>query len=280
MPRSEFDYTMMSDYQRCQRMFDMRHNRGLVNKTARFTAPEFGQGIHTALDSWYQDQDVDKAIDLFKDAFKEDETDDKRTHAMGAWIIRNYHEKYRDQPLKLLASEQHFELPMPNGNKLIGKIDKVVEQAGVVWIMDHKTTSSLGPRYFDMAEPNLQFPGYVWAARQLGYSKCQGVLVDAILVAKGLLQASSRARLTPLARFDSYIDDTKLKEWKNVARAIQQDVARSEMQGARGWTPNFASCTYYGECAYRRVCKEDEDIRERIIQADYRVEFWDPRGEK
>ncbi len=274
MSKSELDYTMMSTFNTCRRKFDYRFNRGLVGQTGA-TAPDFGKGVHCGLDSWYVTRDVDQAIGMFKKNYKEQpEVDDKRTWKMGEWILKNYDTTYQDQPWKLVQSEQSFEIPLPNGNKHIGRIDKIVDWDGMLWVVDHKTTSQLGASYFKMAEPNLQFLGYVWAARQMGY-QVVGVIVDAILVAKGLLEASSRAKLTPLARYDKYVSQEELDEWLETVLRIHGDIKICADQGV--WYPNFDACNYYGECSYRRVCKEPKDIRERIIQLDYRVEHWDPR---
>jgi hypothetical protein len=143
-PKTQFDYTSMSTFQRCQRKYWYRIERGLVPKMGQM-APNFGKSIHLALDSWYQDKDVDKAISIFKEDFKEDlATDDKRTHKMGEWILKNYAEKYTDQPFELLSCEREFTIPLPNSNQLIGRIDKIIKWGGAVWVLDHKTTSQDG----------------------------------------------------------------------------------------------------------------------------------------
>ena len=124
--RDSFDYTMMSTFMTCRRRYEYRINRGLVSKRPA-TALTFGGAIHEGLDSWYNDKDVDKAVKIFKEGFEQRiEEDDKRTHAMGEWILRNYHEQYKDQPWELVASERAFELPFRNGKKFIGRIDKIV----------------------------------------------------------------------------------------------------------------------------------------------------------
>jgi len=279
--RTHFDYTMMSAYQRCQRKFYYRHQRGLVGKKARMYAPEFGRAIHLALDRLYVDWDVVQAVAHFKANYEENlEEDPKRTHKMGEWIIKNYAKTYQDQPHKIVHAEMSFDLPLGNGNSLIGRIDKVVEWGGTLWIMDHKTTSQMGANFYKEFDPSLQMTGYVWAARELGFD-VRGVLIDAILVAKGLLESSSRSRLNPLARFDFYKNDAALKEWKDTVLQIQTDIGWTEedarINGPARWTPNFDSCTYYGECPYRRVCSEEEQVRERLISMDYDVDFWDPR---
>lgn len=275
--RTEFDNTMLCAYQTCQRKYNFRHNMGLTGK-ARQYAPEFGQAIHKALDCWYKTRNVESSIDIFKNNFMENPEDDpKRTHKMGVWILNNYFEKYKDQPHKLIQCEQAFSLPLPNGNTFIGRIDKIVEWCGDLWVMDHKTTSELGASYFKKADPNLQFTGYTWAARQLGYNVV-GVIVDAVLVAKGLLESSSRARLTPLSRYDLYRSQEHLDEWFETVNRIITHIQVGEK--ADYWIPNFDACTYYGECPYRRICVEDKAVRPRIIEAEYIINHWDPRKEQ
>jgi hypothetical protein len=141
--------------------------------------------------------------------------------------------------------------------------------------VDHKTTSSLGAQYFNFAEPNLQFPGYTYALKKMGYD-VRGFVVDAILVAKGLLPGKSKnANLTPLARFDIYHKPETLDEWLGSVLCIHEDIRKCEESGV--WCPNFTACVgKYGDCAYRRVCKEEKDIRDRILQQDYMIEFWNP----
>jgi hypothetical protein len=258
-------------------MYNYHYNKGYV-LAKEATAPNFGAGIHSALDEWYRSKNVEKAIEVFNANYKENlEIDDKRTARMGEWILRNYDEKYRDQPLVLLQTETPFELPlpMPNGNTLMGRIDKIVEWDGSIWIMDHKTTSMLGPTYPKKADPNLQFDAYIWAARQMGYKAC-GVIVDALLVAKGLLESSSRGRLTPLLRIDSYRSEERQQEFLEVIYQIQADIYQCETR--EQWCPNYANCVQFGECSYRRVCTEEASIRDRILKgSEYKVEFWDPR---
>lgn len=277
--KTQFDYTSLSTFQTCRRKYDFRHNQGLVRKFDQ-TAPSFGKSIHLALNSWYVDHNIKKAIDIFKADYIENiEIDDKRTHKMGEWILNNYDNKYRDQNIELIENEKTFEIDVPGqlafpNNKFIGRIDKIIKWNGCLWIMDHKTTSQLGATYFYMAEPNLQFLGYAWAARKLGY-EIKGVLVDAILVAKGLLPGTSKNNnLTPLARYDIYYKQEQFIEWEETVFSIIRDIHDAEEHNE--WYPNFNSCTDFGECPYRRICKEDKEIRPRIIEADFKVEYWNP----
>ena len=277
--RSDFDNTMMNTYCTCPRKYDFRHNRGLVSHRES-NAPQFGKAIHSALDLLYKDWDADKAIEVFRAEYQEDPEDDKRTYAVGEWILRNYAEKYKDQPWKILATKRACCIPLPNGNNFIGRIDKIIDWNGVLWVVDHKTTSMLGPQYTKMAEPNAQFTGYTWAARQLGY-KVSGLILDAILVAKGLLESKYRDKLTPLLRWDTYRTDSQIEEWANLANKTQKSIEMCEEN--KEWLPIgqlTGACTYYGECSFRKLCVEDADLRERLIKTEYRVDHWDPRDKE
>ena len=271
--RKEFDYTMMSTFQTCQRKYYFRMVRNLVGKKTQ-TAPEFGKCIHSALDVWFSTRDINTTVRVFKESFVENPDDTKRTLVMGEWILRNYAEKYAAEPFKVIATEQTFELDLPNGNKHTGRIDKIIDWDGAIYVMDHKTTSQLGPQFFNKFKPNLQMSGYVWAARRLGFTNCSGILVDGILVASGLLEASRRARLTPLARDISTRSEEELKEWEHTVLEIHDDIG--ECEGSGVWTPNFDACCDYGECPYRRICVEDGEVREKVIGMDFIKEEWNP----
>ena len=274
-----FDYTMMSTFLTCRRKYKFRMVDNIVPKIPAM-APEFGRCIHKALDNWYKSKDPNRASDEFKAMYHEElSLDDKRTHQMGEWIIHNYHEKYIDQPFEVLEYEHEFSIKLPNECKLIGRMDKLIKWDNVIWVMDHKTTSSLGPQFFKSHTPNLQFDGYTYAARKLGYD-CKGVLVDAILVAKGLLPGPGKnGNLTPLARDFAYRTDEQLVIYEQAIQKIQQDIQlcslNSEYDDAV-YYPNYDACIYYGECPYRRICIEDKAIWPKIIAQDYETNIWDP----
>lgn len=268
----EYDYTMMSTYMTCQRKYWFRMVKGLAPRHVS-AAPEFGRCIHKALDEWYITGDIDKAVQVFIDSFVADHNDDMRTHELGEWILRNYAAKYQDQGFKVLMTEMEFSIKLPNDNRLIGRMDKIINWDGALWVMDHKTTSGLTSHYMKMHTPNLQFDGYTYAARKLGYN-VQGILVDAILVAKGLLDSTRRRNLTPLLRDFAYRTDEDLVRYEKQIMRIQSDIELKDDEDS--YLPNLDACTYYGECPYRRICIEPREVWERIEKSDYKHEPWHP----
>lgn len=271
------DYTMLNTFLTCRKLYWWRMVRGLVLNRPQ-TAPEFGRCIHKALDVWYVDRDVKEAIEVFNAEFKENPEDDKRTKEVAAKMLELYDAQYKDQNWKVLATELEFTLPIPETDyALIGRMDKVIDWDGAIYVVDHKTTSRLGAEFFKMGKPNMQFDGYTWAAETLGFKPCSGVVIDALLVAKGLLVAAQRSKLTPVARDISTRSEEDIRRYLRRVPCIVKDIEqcyKSDM-----WYENTGSCTDYGECPYRMLCMEDESLRDRIVAAEYKVERWEPRKE-
>lgn len=274
-----FDYTALSAFNSCRYKYYLRHVLGLVPLAAPLAA-DFGRVIHKCLDEWYQSFDVDKAIAVLKANWKDSPYDEKRTIAVGEKILKLYNEKYKDPPFKILDTEISFEVPIPDTSfKLIGRIDKIIDWHGKIGVMDHKTTSSLGSTYFYKIKPNAQFTGYAWAARALRYP-VEFILLDALLVAKGLLVPAQLARLTPLARDEALVTQDDMDDYRIGLLATISDIMKCYAMESWPKTGMFNdACCDFIECPYRKICKEDVNIRQAIIDSDYKIEHWDPRKE-
>ena len=271
----EFDYTMLSTFLRCRKRYYWRIVRNIVSKSPQ-TALEFGKCIHKALDEWHKHRNEEAALNVFLTKYKEDPSDDKRTLIVGKKLLQLYFDKYAHESFEVLASELPFTAPVNAGISLIGRIDKIVKWDGVIYVLDHKTTSRLGYEFFYKIKPNMQFDGYIWAARQLGYPTCSGIVLDALLTAKGLTVPAQLAKLTPLARDVSMRTEKDIAKYLRNLPLIVEDIRKC--YDTNIWYENTEACCDFIECPYRKICKEDEDIHERIISMDYKVEPWDPRN--
>ena len=275
MPK-EVDYTMLSTFLVCRKKYYWRMIRHLVGK-APMTAAEFGRAIHSALDIWYATHDIASAINTFKSEFTENPGDSKRTHAVGTKLLQLYATKYEHESFKVLKTELSFTVDIPNTDiKLMGRIDKIIDWDGVVYVLDHKTTSRLGYEFFYKIKPNMQFDGYVYAAKKLGYD-CKGIVLDALLVAKGLIVPSQLSRLTPLARDISIRSEHDINRYLSNIESILTDM--NNCYNSNLWYENTESCCNFIQCPYRSICKENTDIHERIIAMDYIEEPWSPHRE-
>jgi hypothetical protein len=266
---------MLSTFCRCHRRYYWRFVRDLVGKAPQ-TAPEFGKCIHKALDVWYKTHDTKLTIAEFESTFVENPEDDKRTLAVGRKLLSLYMDKYEHEGFKILATELPFEVPVaPYGFKLIGRIDKIINWDNAIMVMDHKTTSRLGYEFFFKIKPNMQFDGYIWAARQLGYPTCSGIVLDALLVAKGLLVPAQLSRLQPLGRDVSMRTGEELEEYIQTICLIVDDIRKCYDSSI--WYKNTEGCCDFVECPYRKICKEDVSMQDRIAEMDFKQEHWDPR---
>jgi hypothetical protein len=269
----KFDYTAMGSFLRCRRRYYFRHVRDLVG-LGRMTAVEFGKSIHAALDVWHTERDIDKAIQIFKNSFVPDPEDDKRTVPVAEKLLKLYAEKYAHESFKILQTEKQFEMPLPNDTTLIGRIDKIIDWDGAIYVLDHKTTSRLGYEFFYKIKPNMQFDGYILAARYLGYPTCSGIVLDALLVAKGLITPAQLAKLTPLARDISTRSENELDTYMKNTLSIISDIQKCYL--TEDWYRNTEACCDFIQCPYRNICKEEESVQEQIIASDYRIEPWTP----
>lgn len=281
MPRStpsDFDYTALSTFLRCRKRYYWRMVRDLVGRAPQ-TAPEFGKAIHKALDSWHKNHNPEQAILEFKTNFIENPQDEKRTIRVGEKLLQLYFDKYAHEGFKVLATELPFAVPVNAGGfNLIGRIDKIVDWDGACYVMDHKTTSRLGYEFFYKIKPNMQFDGYIWAARQLGYPTCSGIVLDALLVAKGLIVPAQLAKLQPLARDVSTRTNEDLDKYIHKICLIVNDIRKCYETDV--WYENTESCCDFISCPYRTICKEDPSIHEKIAEMDYKVEVWSPHKEE
>jgi hypothetical protein len=278
MPQ-KFDYTMLSNFLTCRRKYYYRIVQSIVSKKPP-TAAEFGRCIHLALDEWFKSHDMEKGKQIFRNVFVPDPEDEKRTVPVAMKLLDLYAEKYEYEGFKVLASEKTFIIPFAGlkgdiGERyLIGRIDKIIDWDGVIYVMDHKTTSRLGAEFFYKIKPNMQFDGYILGARSLGYPTCSGAVMDALLVAKGLLTSSQLSRLTPLARDISTRTEEELLEYMWDTVDTLHDMRICYETGR--WHRNTESCCDFIECPYRRICKEEEGIRKNIIESDFMLSPWDP----
>lgn len=151
-----------------------------------------------------------------------------------------------------------------------GIIDAIIDY-GQVLVMDHKTTSVLGPSFFDDFVLSSQMNGYVWSARKLGYPT-EGLMLDAIAGRKptktGVAHEYQRNRY--------FYEQEQLDEWEKDTFTLITDFLEHL---CRGYFPKSPKWCFgkYGRCQYWDVCSQLPDKREAILQSDlYRNVTWSP----
>lgn len=266
------------------------------------TAPAFGGKIHKILEARYKDhvnfmpqepgrkgtteimQEV--AAVEFKDWTPPD--DDFRTYATALQFIDLYNTTYPVEAFdiyKLPDGKPAIEMPfaVPLGEielhdgkniKIIwtGRIDMVYQRESRLYVMDHKTTSVMGPSYFKEFELSSQVHGYVWATQQLTGQRIDGFVVNALAMRK----PTKTGKAFELLRHIVPIDQSLVEEWKSDTLTIISDFVnmaeRSHFPKHTKWCVGK-----YGVCEYATVCGLPPTQRDSILYSPaYRPVTWSP----
>ena len=169
-------WSEIKTFQRCPKQHEYKYDQRLVPvKKAR---PLFlGSWFHAALESHYKGGDWRIGHQMFLDEYnklfeEEREELDKRGKLpdIVSRGIKSYLWYYKDDGWKVREIEREFEVDTPlvlGGvrQRLKGIIDLVVEdEEGLLWIVDHKTASTIPePTAFHAMDPQLML--YPWAAK-------------------------------------------------------------------------------------------------------------------
>lgn len=158
-----------------------------------------------------------------------------------------------------------------------GFIDLLISRRGLLYVMDFKSTSQLGPSYWDDKKAIAQPKGYAWALEQLLGVKVHGYLIRAIrtipppkYVTDGT--ASKKGEFKKIADWwdeslceQSYeLGDGELDEWRDNAIAQVKQFFYHHSQGM--FPQNKSMCiAKYGKCQYYEVCHTFPTMDRQIL---------------
>lgn len=153
-----------------------------------------------------------------------------------------------------------------------GRIDLIYISQGRIYIMDHKTTSMLGPAYFKEFELSHQVYGYDWAAGQLLQKSIYGFAINAMAVRK----PTRTGKGLELVRNTISLEQHLREEWVDDTLHLCSDFIE---HARRGYFPKATKWCVgkYGECPYRPVCSLRPDQREMLLSSGlYKNVEWSP----
>lgn len=147
-----------------------------------------------------------------------------------------------------------------------GKIDRIIELNGLLYVEDHKTTSQMGPYFFKNFELSNQMMGYVWMAQMFTKKKVAGVRINAHAILK---------RESKFERQIISYSQSRLEDWaENYALWAKQLQAAHE---AQFFPRNYNACSgKYGMCQYANVCSMPPKHRMAVLEQDYEEFAWNP----
>jgi len=212
---------------------------------------------------------------------------DYRTYATALDFIRNYNATYPIEAFSVYklptgqpAVEVPFALPLceieVEGRTIkvmwTGRIDLIYTREGRFYIMDHKTTSMLGPSYFKEFELSSQVFGYVWAVQRLLSVVVDGFCVNALAFRK---PTKTGKAFEPIRQIIP-IEQALVGEWEHDTQTIVSDLIN--MDARDDWPKHTKWCVgKYGVCEYADVCRQPPLIRETLLNSNaFRPVTWSP----
>lgn len=143
------------------------------------------------------------------------------------------------------------------------RADMIAERGGVLWNVDDKTTSQMGPTWSQGWDLRSQFDGYAWGVKQL-FVPVVGTIVRGTAIQKTGIKHGQAIIYHP--------------EWK-IARWYEQ-LHRDIRRMIRCWEEGYFdynladSCTSFGGCGYYQLCTKEDP--EPWIEGSYIIRRWDP----
>jgi hypothetical protein len=175
-------------FRRCPREHQLRYEKRLESLSDR-AAARFGTLFHNGRDAWFAahatglrgEEQLVAALAEIK-ATATDETDEYEL-AKALALMVGYHERWGDEPMRVLGTEMEFEAPLLNPDSgrpsrtwlFAGKVDGVVQEIeefdGLAWLNELKTSTedvSPGSTYWERLLVDDQVSNYHIGAAALG----------------------------------------------------------------------------------------------------------------
>lgn len=292
------DNTALSQYMTCPReyyygMVLHRRGEGLSPSLA------YGKAWHVALETHYK-SGGDRELTRFmvQASWQEHGVEgDYRTLERCLLDYDRYREKWGADPAREVGRTLGYpEHPMVEistdaaGEGLIhsyvGKIDRIIEDQGLLFVEDHKTTSRLDSNYYRSFDLSNQMMGYTYLAQKLlPGEKVVGVRINLAHVIKTGTKFERQLFTFTREQIAEWVDNTN--QWMLRLSADSQRWAsnydfehgdgmpQASQQWPLGHFGTNGCDRKYGMCAYHRVCSIAPAFRRRILE-EIPVHPWNP----
>jgi RecB family exonuclease len=209
-------YSALNTFRNCPRKYKNRYLDNLRPRE-RAEALSFGSVIHTAIELWYRSSNdearLHDVLTYIDDAFGNRVVD---SNQMVQWhlataMIRGYAERYATEEFEVVEVEKEFvgEIRNPDTGRqsqtfrIAGKVDGIVRCHDGLYLLEHKTASTVDASYIDKLWTDTQIALYCYYLRELGYP-IVGVIYNVLLKSrlkqgKGETQAEYEVRHAELA---------------------------------------------------------------------------------
>lgn len=273
----------------------------------RGSALAFGTAAHTALAHYYRDDSLSHqwSDNLFEEACAlavkelrnlpivegEHRTPDalvglmrayRKAYPRETWTILDdiFGQRFVEQPFAVTLGT--IDLPAPLYNKYTsvivewtGRIDLVVREPGPdgrTLVVDHKTTSMFGPKWFDEFKNSSQMTGYAWAVQRLLEQPVYGVLINALICRR----PTKTGTQFECGRQIIAIPQWRIAEWQSDTLAVVADFLA---HCHRNYFPMHTKWCVgkYGHCPFFDVCTVEPSARPATLMSSmFQPATWSP----
>ena len=236
-----------------------------------------GSAAHLGLET----DDIDKAVDYFKDVLPSDQDEANSlevTRATVKAMLTGYFNRFGVWPEGTLKEKQ-FEIPIINpatGAKsksftLHGKIDAITYIDGQAWIVEYKTASQINQGYFERLELDDQITTYMYAVKKAFDIDAVGVIYR-VLKKPSIRQTKKESLQQFCNRLDQdYVDRPEFYFYEAKFYRSSEDLKRFEKEL---WAftkqylyerkndihcKNASRCLDWGRCEYMPICLQSPD---------------------
>ena len=151
-----------------------------------------------------------------------------------------------------------------------GHIDRVVRSQGLLYILEAKhTTYALDDDYFKKYSPDGQISGYNVGGNVILPEPVVGAIIDAAQIGVNF------CRFKKGSAFRSRDQD---EEWMRDTMALIGEAEKCAKEDY--WPKDESACHHFGGCEFRNVCNKSPNVRQDILDADFKIEKWDPLKER
>ncbi|MEM3041475.1 MAG: PD-(D/E)XK nuclease family protein [Nitrososphaerota archaeon] len=230
----------------------------------------FGRAVHKGIESWYRSGNKNLALSTTIESFNEVEyvADDKdpRDKKLAVEAVSGYIDKYNEDKMRTLETNGHkwlestFCVPIGTVDNYqilyYGVFDRIALLDGRPLVVDYKTTSVLGPSYFDQFKPNNQVSMYQYAAGELLGTPVDMVCIDAIGITKSNIRFERR--------IITYSRDQILESVKDILDTVRYEMIVYKESGV--YPKRKVSCiSKYGKCQFYDVCSRPHQVRSNFL---------------
>jgi len=277
-----FDPSSLGDADKCKYYYKIKDLERWRPRGTLWNA-HFGTQVHSGIEAYHETKllteshveaqfaAVSKALELAPSL--SGSPDNSRTPNTLCRAVSWYGETWgADDPFKTVkfndapAVELRFELAIPGTPwRLSGRIDRLAEWQGDLFIVDIKTTGRvLNYSYWNSWNPSTQFTAYRWACRALGLP-VKGVLVEA---------CQTMVNGTRWARQRIDVKEDHINEFERDMVRLVNDV--DICHRTEHWPRNRGSCQMYGGCELRDICLASENNRHRYLDDKFHMVPYEP----